>query len=325
MGLVLAGALTSAAADSKPTVPAIDLAKIWAGGEPTTLAELKAMDQHQRQLVEKLTACTVGIVIGPAHGSGVIITQDGYVLTAAHVAGEPRRKATFVLPDGRQVKGESCGLYRTMDAGLMKITDPGPWPFAPMAKADDVRVGQWCVATGHPGGFEKGRNPVVRMGRVIVKDKLSITTDCTLVGGDSGGPLFDMDGHVIGINSRIGRFLTANMHVPIAAYHEAWDRLVKYEAWGHMPGTGPFLGVVGDQGSDVAKIASVREDSPAKKAGLEPGDVIVKFGGKPVQDFTALQTFVGDSQPGDKVALEVLRGDKTLTLNVVIGERREQK
>ena len=88
----------------------------------------------------------------------MIVTADGYVLTAAHVAGEPRRRALFILPDGRQVRGESRGVYRTLDAGLMKITDPGPWPFAELAPDDTVKAGgQWCLATGHPGGFEKGR------------------------------------------------------------------------------------------------------------------------------------------------------------------------
>ena len=308
-----------------PAKPAVDLQKIFAGSEPTTIAELKAMEQRQRQLAEKVTACTVGVVVGAAHGSGVIVSADGDVLTAAHVVGEPGRKATFVLPDGRKVKGESRGVYRTLDAGLMKITEPGPWPFAEKAPANTVRVGQWCLATGHPGGFEEGRNPVVRFGRVLLVDKFAITTDCTLVGGDSGGPLFDMDGRVIGINSRIGRFLTANMHVPITAYQEAWDRLVKGEAWGHMPGTGPFLGVQGEPNSDKAKIASVGSGSPAEKAGLKAGDVIVKFGDKSVTDFAALQMLVNDRQPGDKVVMEIVRREKSMKLEVVIGERRQER
>ena len=212
------------------------------------------MEQHQRGLAEKLTACTVGIVVGPAHGSGVIISEDGYVAD-----GRPRGRRGapqgHLHSAGRQAgAGRDVGLYRTLDAGLMKITDPGPWPFAEMAKDEPCACGQWCVATGHPGGFEEGRNPVVRIGRVILKDKLAITTDCTLVGGDSGGPLFDMNGRVIGINSRIGRFLTANMHVPIAAYHEVWDRSVKGEAWGNLPGTGPYLGIQGDPESEAAKV-----------------------------------------------------------------------
>ena len=321
--LASAGMSSLGADQAKPAPAAIDLQKIFAGGEPSSLAELKAMEQHQLALAEKVTECTVGIVVGPAHGSGVIISQDGYVLTAAHVAGEPRHKVIFVLPDGRRVRGESCGLYRTLDAGLMKITETGPWPFAEMANSGDLRVGQWCVATGHPGGYEAGRRPVVRIGRVLQTDKSAITTDCTLVGGDSGGPLFDMNGRVIGINSRIGRQLTSNMHVPIAAFHETWDRLVKGDAWGNIPGAGPILGVKGDARSAAAKVASLVTGGPAEKAGLQAGDVIVKFAGRPVKDFAALQSFVNDSQPGDKVALEIDRGGKSSTIELVLGQQRE--
>lgn len=321
--LASAGLSSLGADQAKPTPAAIDLQKIFAGGEPSSLAELKAMEQHQLALAQKVTECTVGIVVGPAHGSGVIISQDGYVLTAAHVAGEPRRKAIFVLPDGRRVRGESCGLYRTLDAGLMKITETGPWPFVEMANSGDLRVGQWCVATGHPGGYEVGRKPVVRIGRILQMDKSAIATDCTLVGGDSGGPLLDMNGRVIGINSRIGRQLTSNIHVPIAVFHETWNRLVKGDAWGNILGAGPVLGVKGDARSDAAKVTSVVPGGPAEKAGLQAGDVIVKFAGQPVKDFAALQSFVNDSQPGDKVALEINRGGKSSTVELVLGQQRE--
>lgn len=308
-------------AADESTTPTVDLDAIYAGGEPTTIAELKAMDQHQQELAKKLIPCTVGIVVGPAHGSGVIVSEDGYVLTAAHVAGKPDRKATFILADGRRAQGKSLGLYRTLDAGLMKITDEGPWPFAEKAEPNGIDVGGWCVATGHPGGFQEGRRPVVRIGRIREKDKFAITTDCTLVGGDSGGPLFDMSGRVIGINSRIGRSLLDNMHVPIAAYHEVWDRLVKGEAWGHFPGTGPYIGVQGDPESNVAKVAQVLPNGPAQKAGVKPGDVIVRYGEKQITDFASLQMCVSDSQPGDNVALEVQRGDKTVKLELVVGKR----
>jgi len=308
-------------AADEPTVSTVDLERIYAGGEPKSVAELKVMERHQQELAKRLVSCTVGIVVGPAHGSGVIVSKDGYVLTAAHVAGKPDRQATFILPDGRKAQGKTLGLYRTLDAGLMKITDEGPWPFAEKAESDGIDVGGWCVATGHPGGFQEDRKPVVRIGRILLKDKFAITTDCTLVGGDSGGPLFDMSGKVIGINSRIGRFLTANMHVPIAAYHETWDRLVKGEAWGHFPGSGPFIGVQGDPKSDEAKVARVFPRSPAQKAGVKPNDVIVRYGNREVTDFESLQMCVNDSQPGDKVSLEVRRGEETVKLELVIGKR----
>lgn len=297
------------------------LRKIFDGGQPSNLDELRQMEQHQRQLCTKVLACTVGIVVGPSHGSGVIISEDGYVLTAAHVAGAPNRKASIILPDGREVAGVSLGLNRTLDAGLMKISAAGPWPYAELAPSDEAKVGQWCLATGHPGGFEAGRTPVVRIGRILVKDKFAVTTDCALVGGDSGGPLLDMEGRVIGINSRIGRFLTMNMHVPVAAYRESWERLVKGEAWGSLPGIGPYLGVQGEPDSKVAKISRPLPGSPAEKAGIQSGDVIVAIKGQTVGDFASLQNLIGECQPGEKVTVELLRGEQRVTLELEIGER----
>ena len=164
-----------------------------------------------------------------------------------------------------------------------------------------------------------------RLGRVLLTDRFAITTDCTLVGGDSGGPLFDMDGKVIGINSRIGRPLTNNMHVPIAAYRENWNRLVLGEACGHLPGTGPYIGVQGDASSGVAKIAHVFPGTPAEQAGIKPGDVIIEFAGKPVTDFESLQMHVNDSQPNDKVRLKLRRGQQVIELELVIGDRNRSK
>jgi hypothetical protein len=102
-----------------------------------------------------------------------------------------------------------------------------------MGKASDLKKGQWVIAVGHPGGFRTNRTPVVRVGRVLYANPFLIRTDCTLVGGDSGGPLFDMTGKVIGIHSRIGPMaLTENIHVPIDTYRETRERLARGESFG---------------------------------------------------------------------------------------------
>jgi serine protease Do len=299
------------------------LKRIYDGEAPSSLADLRAMETHQRQLSEKLIACTVGLRIGSAHGSGVIVTKDGYVLTAAHVAERPGRKADVVFPDGRKVTGKTLGVYRTLDAGLVKIDGDGPWPFAEMASRDPLKEGQWCIATGHPGGYQQGRQPVVRVGRVLLTGKFSVTTDCTLISGDSGGPLFNMDGRVIGINSRIGRFLEANLHVPITAYYDEWERLSKGENWGNFPGNGkgPYIGVQGESNSQEAKISSVVKDAPAAEAGIQPGDVVIRLGDKDISDFESLQLRVHDHRPGDQVNTVVRRGAQTVELVLTIGSK----
>ena len=299
-----------------------DLARLFTGeAPPASVSELRSMQDHLQKISKSLIVSTVGVRVGPAQGSGVIISEDGYVLTAAHVVMKPNMDVTFVLHDGRTVKGKTLGMNRTIDSGLMKITDGGKYPFVEMGDSKTVRDGQWCVATGHPGGYEKGRTPVVRFGRVLQNDAGVITSDCTLVGGDSGGPLFDMQGRVIGINSRIAGPLNANMHVPVNTFVDTWDRLVAAEAWGSMPGNAPFFGVQGDPESSEPRVAKVFGGTPAEKAGIKVGDLILSFNGKAIGEFAELSKLVGDQQPGDKVKVRLRRGDDELELEVTIGRR----
>jgi serine protease Do len=295
--------------------PAAHLAAIFAGDAPDGVDDLKAMQEHVKALTAKVLPSTVGVQIGQAWGSGVIVSKDGYVLTAAHVAGNANREAMFVLSDGRIVRGKTLGLNRGLDAGLMKITEKGEYPHVEMGGSKGVKEGQWCLAVGHPGGYQKERGLVVRLGRVLFTDGDAITSDCTLVGGDSGGPLFDMQGRVIGINSRIAGAITSNLHVPVDTYREGWDRLVKADVWGHLPGQEPVLGVRGVEDSTVAKIATVGQDSPAEEAGIKKGDVVTKFGDAEIGDFASLKKAVLDHDPGDKVAVKVKRGEEIVDIS----------
>jgi len=285
------------------------------------VADLKAMQAHVRSLTDQLMKCTVGVQVGPAQGSGVIISKDGYVLTAAHVAGKANKDVMFFLADGTKKKGKTLGLNRTLDAGLMKIDGAADLPFAEMGLSNQLNDGQWCLATGHPGGYQDDRKPVLRLGRILLSTSDAITTDCTLVGGDSGGPLFDMQGKVIGINSRIATALSANMHVPVSTFKETWDRLTKAEEWGHYPGQKPSLGVRGEEGATEAKLATVFPDSPAEQAGLKPGDIVLKFDEVTITDFASLAAEVQKCQPGAKVKVEIKRGDETKEIDLRVGRK----
>jgi serine protease Do len=297
------------------------------GASPSGVGDLLAMQQHVQSLSEKLKKCTVGVSVGNAWGSGVIISPDGYVLTAAHVAGQPNRDCTFTLADGKEVKGKTLGMFRTQDAGLMKITDAGPYPYAELGDSSKVKEGNWCIAMGHPGGYQSERGIVLRLGQVLNVYKDAITTWCTLVGGDSGGPLFDMDGRVIGINSRIAERLTTNMHVPVNAFQDkgAWDRMVKGDVWGHMPGQTPWLGVQGDESTREreAKIAAISPKSPASKYDLKPGDVIIKFDDRDIANFQALTDAVAECHANESVMLKIRRADKLVDVRVRLGKREE--
>jgi len=299
----------------------VNIAKIFAGDTPDNVADLKAMEAHIKALTAKVTPSTVGVQVGNAQGSGVIVSRDGYVLTAAHVSGKPGRDVTIILHDGRTVQGKTLGLNREIDAGLMKITTAGNWPFLQMGDSSKLKDGQWIIGTGHPNGYQSGRKPVLRLGRVLANHASVIVTDCTLVSGDSGGPLFDMDGKVIGIHSRIDSPLTSNMHVPANTYKETWDRLIDGEEWGWQPGRGPYIGVQGDPDAEDATVAHVYQGTPAAKAGIKSGDVIQSFDGKRVENFPMLAEFVRNKKPGDVVKIQVLRGERTVTLDVIIGRR----
>jgi serine protease Do len=209
-----------------------------------------------------------------------------------------------------------------MDSGLVKITDKGPWPYVEMGDAALLKKDQWCLAIGHPGGVKPGRSPVVRLGRVLNPGKILLTTDCTLVGGDSGGPLFDMYGKVIGIHSRIGPNITMNMHVPVDTYRETWEHLAASEVWSSTgkPIYEPYLGVEPDTDAEDCKIR-VKGGTPAEKAGLKSNDIITKFAGDRIGNFEDLRARINKRRPGDHVTIEIRRGDQTITLDVTLGKR----
>jgi serine protease Do len=310
----------------KPAAKALVVPAVFDKAAPENVDDLRAIEQHVKKVLEKVTPATVGLRIGAAAGSGVIIDAEGHVLTAGHVSGEPGRPVEILLADGRRLKGKTLGNNKGIDSGLVEITDKGKYPFVEMGDSAVVKPGQWALAVGHPGGYRPGRSAVVRLGRVLIASSSLIRTDNTLVGGDSGGPLFDMQGKVIGIHSRIGFSISDNMHVPVNTYRETWDRLAKGESWGGWSfsfgrSPAPWLGVQIDKDSKDCKVAGVTEDSPAEKAGFQIDDVILKFDGKAVPGFDDLEKAVKGKKPGDEVKVEVRRGDQTITLKVKLEKR----
>jgi serine protease Do len=283
---------------------------------PEDVTDLKAMELHVQKVVEKVLPCTVNVRDGGGQGSGVIVSEDGYVLTAGHVSREAGRVVDVTLNDGRKVKAKTLGANHNIDSGFLKITDPGKWAFAEMGKSADLKPGQWVVTTGHPGGYNATRGTVVRLGRVLKSSPEFVRTDCTIVGGDSGGPLFDMNGKVVGIHSRIGALLSANIHVPVDTYRETWDRLVKGDVWGNG-----FLGFSADRKAPGCKVSEVSEGSPAAKAGLEIGDLVLAFDGKKVESIQDLGNHLRDAAVGSKVVLEIEREEGVTKLTVTVGKR----
>ena len=217
--LCFSAAIALAAASCTSTLPVRDSVK-------ATELEAKTI-----ALAPKYRAATVAITrIGMGgNGSGVIISPDGYVMTACHVVEKAGNECILVLADGRKLKALALGVDHKADAALCKITDPAPeggWPFVPCGKTP--AQGDWVCAMGHAGGVVINRPPPLRLGRVYTLPSAPyIGTDCTVVSGDSGGPLFDLDGHVVGINANISMDIDGNNHVPGSLYLDNMETLKK--------------------------------------------------------------------------------------------------
>ena len=194
------------------------------------IGELRSIEDRVKQVAAKVTPAVVAVKVGQAQGSGIVVSKDGIVLTAGHLTIKPKETADLIFPDGKTVHGVTLGINRDADAGMVRITDKDQWPCVEMAPAGSVRPGMWCVALGHPLGYQAERPPVIRLGRVLHVSANTLHTDCTLVAGDSGGPVFDLDGRLIGINSRIAMNVTnLNFHVPVDIYRQFWDKMLRGE------------------------------------------------------------------------------------------------
>ena len=295
-----------------PTVPQLE--KVFSGRSPKA-SDLKAMQDHLQRLAEKVGECTVHLRMGDAHGSGTIVRPEGIVLTAAHVVGLPRELVVVHFQDGRAVMGHVLGVDLGNDLALVQLDERGPWPYLDLAQDAKFSRGQWCAAAGHPGGFDVERGVVFRVGRILHAGGL-LRTDCELIGGDSGGPLIDMKGQVIGVHSRIGISVLTNLHVPSTAVADSWEGLSS----GKVLRGRAHLGIRANKETMDCIVTQVMPGSAAETAGIEIGDQITHFDGQRIRRFAELMAIVQTRDPGDQVTLGILRNGRDLELDVTIGE-----
>jgi serine protease Do len=293
-----------------------DLPAAFSKPAPTSVADLKSIEQRVKDLIPKISPAVVAVEIGHGSGSGVIITSDGLVLTAGHVCGAPDREVLFRFSDGSQARGKSLGRDEDTDTGLLLITNRGPWPHAELGDLELAGTGDWVLALGHPGGYDSTRSLVVRLGRIIRVGADALQTDCTISPGDSGGPLFDMQGRVIGIHTAIRSSLTENFHVPITEFYDGWDTLVRTGAKTE-PTFAPraFLGATFVDAVTGCRIATVDSGSPAAKSGLKAGDVVLRVDGRELSA-VLFRRFIAESEPGETLKFDVKRGQRELSLTV---------
>lgn len=305
---------------------------------PASVTELKSLQDRVTEVVAKVTPATVGLLTPGGRGmtgagSGVIVSESGLVLTAAHVIGEqPGKPVQVVLADGTMVRGKTLGVNPDVDSGMVQITGDvpegakwpgaaeGKWPTAEVGKSKGLKPGQWLVALGHPGGPKKDRKPPVRVGRMLdyIEKESAVRTDCPLVGGDSGGPLFDLSGRVVGIHSRIGSLLDHNMHVATEFFKDEWADLARGLVTGQVGQAELGVTLTGD---DEPTLKAVTPGGPAAAAGLKAGDVILGFDGEQIHSREDLIHLLGKAVPATDVEVEVRRGGGTKALTVTLGKK----
>jgi serine protease Do len=276
----------------------------------------------------KARAATVCIELKEGSGSGVIISEDGLILTAAHVSTGVNKKVTVVMEDGTRHAARTLGLVADCDAAMIRITDEGKYPFVEIDRENSTRLGDWVFALGHSGGFDKERGSVVRLGRMVRIANSTLQSDCILIGGDSGGPLFDLTGKLAGIHSRVGQQLQVNMHVPMSRFIDNWDGMLKGEFIGEGPfatkpvkGSG-FLGLATEARPEGGLIVTkVGKNCPAEETGIKEGDILHSLNGVPLKTRAQLQEILKEMAAGDEAVFERERAGKRETLTLELGER----
>ena len=270
-------------------------------------------------------------------GTGVIVGDDGYILTNNHVVGDAD-EVTVILSDDREFKAEIVGTDAKTDVALLKIDAKGLVP-AKIGDSDQMQVGQWVVAVGSPFGL----NETVTAGIVSAKGRADvgiadyedfIQTDAAINPGNSGGPLVNLKGEVIGINtaiaSRNGGYMGIGFAIPSNMAQDVMDSLRKH---GHVE-RGQLGVMIQNLNDDLAKsfgykstdgvlIGDVVSGSPGEKAGLKSGDIVTEYNGKPVHSASQLRNAVAATDPNTKATLQVFRGGKELTLTATIGKYDE--
>lgn len=302
--------------ESAVSKPADSLRTSSPESAPDPLNELLAIQSKIDAVLPRLLPAVVAV----EGGSGVIVSSEGHILTASHVTKKAGRTIFVRLADGRSVQARTLGTNVNSDTAALKLVGNGPWPFVQMGDSTVAELGDWCLTLGYPLSFERGKPAAVRIGRILKKSKSRFVTDSPIMGGDSGGPLFDLDGELIAISSRIKSDVSQNLFVPIERYQTQWQQLASSIDVPKMKRSQTsYLGILGETDFDRVRIRRVYQGSPAAKAGLLENDVIISFGGKRVGNFDDVANVLKARKPGEEVIAQLNRYGTLLNVSVRLG------
>ncbi|WP_185928751.1 Do family serine endopeptidase [Sphingomonas sp. IC081] len=274
-------------------------------------------------------------------GSGFIVSADGYIVTNNHViTAEGKAEVesiTVIMPDGTEMPAKLVGKDAASDLAVLKITAPKPLPFVKFGDSSKARVGDWVVAIGNPFGL--GGTVTAGIVSAVYRNTGAggaydryLQTDASINRGNSGGPMFDMNGQVIGINNAIfsptGGSVGIGFAIPAEIASPIVDKLIKGEKIQRG-----YLGVqIQALNEDLADsmglehnkgefIQSVVPEGAAAKAGIQAGDVVVKVGGKEVTRDQSLSYLVANTAPGTKIPVELIRNGRRMTVTATVDQR----
>ncbi len=291
--------------------------------------DIKPLQEKILKTIEKVQPAVVAIRGQGAFFSGVIVSKEGHILSAGHAV-QSGRRYRVVLPDGRQLRAVGKGSNPSADCALLKITsEDEDIPFVRMGDSEALVRNQPCLSLSFPGGQGTRGVPVVRFGRVLRAHLRNgmLQSTALMEPGDSGGPLFDLQGRVIGIHSRIGANMQRNYEVPVNTFKKFWNELNREQMFIQSGPPVPKLGFVGrdrddDTGIDVRQVV---EGTLADDYGLKPGDIIKSVYGKETLTIRELRKalIAARDDDADEITVQVFRDEEDVDLNVTFDVERE--
>lgn len=281
--------------------------------------DVNALQERIHSTIENVQPAVVSIRQQGGLFSGVIVSGTGTILSAGHAV-DPGKRYQVFLPDGRRFTALGKGTNPRADCALLQITDKvEDLPFVRIGDSSTVVVNQPCLSLSFPGGQGNDKEPRVRFGRVVSVGN-TLQSTALMEPGDSGGPLFDLQGRVIGIHSRIGRQMDRNYEVPVNTFKQYWNELHREEVFTGGP-SAPKLGFRGkvlEDGSGI-QVISVEDESLAKEHGIEKDDIVNVIQGAAVSSVDdlkkALLSAVEDREITE-IVVGVRRGEEELQLPI---------
>jgi len=310
---------------------------------PPSLLELQSRTQD---IIAKSAPAVVAI---GETGSGVIVNSRGLILTASHVTRAANRRVSIVFSDGRIAEGITLGSNLASDTGAIQLLSPGPFPFIPIQDSTDTQPGTWCIAMGYPLSFPRGRPAAGRLGRVLSREKNGkLVSDCTIMGGDSGGPLLSLTGSVIAVSSSVKLGINQNLYIPSQQFIRDWKNIAlsidktgpdmqvqdtQAQDTKAQPSNGSaggfeltkrpsgkaYFGINAETDQDIVRIRAVHRQSPAESAGIQPNDVIVTLDSIPINNFAQIVSHLKTRKPGDLLLVLVNRYGSLIRAEVTLG------